>query len=123
MRKRTLFLSTVLLFISLLSAGCSTNPPNKPICAEINLTKGVCTDMLTGKTYVVDEDHKLNGKTWWESRPYMLRMPIDTWAALKVYIIKVCKKYGCSDPEIANWDRAVESIDGLATRPASIIKP
>lgn len=110
----------VLLILSLSLLGCASNPPNEPVCKELSLTEGVCTKMLSGETFIVDEANKLDGKTWWELRPYMLHVPATTWAEIKKFIVKMCKKYGCADPEIASWDRAVQNIDKQITDPGAV---
>lgn len=106
-------LNSLLLIIILLalSLSCSTNPPDKPVCTEITMTKAICTKMVSGEDFIVDETHKFEDKTWWEQRHLMLQMPISTWTSIKSFTIKMCKKYGCKDKDIASWDRAQKNVD------------
>lgn len=105
--------SKLLVSLSLLSlSGCASfQPPDKPICVEINITTGACTLPVSGKQFIIDETHKFENKTWWEMRPAMLLMPASTWAAFKIWIIKLCKKTNKCDQEISSWDRTLENVD------------
>lgn len=68
--------------------------------------------MVSGKQFIVDEVNKYEGKTWWEQRHLMIQLPISTWVALKVWIIKVCKKHKkMCEKEISSWDRSIEYVD------------
>lgn len=92
-------------------SSCSVAPPNVPICSEINATKGYCVEIVSSKDFVVTEENKFNDKTWWEMRPYMVYLPHDSWAEIKKFIIKVCKKYNCDGVDVSNWERTIEAID------------
>lgn len=108
---------TLLSFILSLSA-CATNPPDAPICVEMAPDRGYCTRMISGESFEVDETHPMidgttgEKKTWWEMRPIMLQVPPATWAGIKKFIVKICKKTGqCGDAEIASWNRVTDSVD------------
>lgn len=90
-------------------ASCA-NVPDVPICAEVNMSKGFCSYTVSGKKITVDDDNLLNGETWFDLRSHSLTMPVESWAAIKAWIIKMCKKYKC-DAEISSWDRTVETVD------------
>lgn len=98
-----------MLLLVLKTSGCA-NLPNKPICAEVNISKGKCSYLVTGKTITVDDDHLLDGQTWFDIRNKSLTMPADTWAAIRAWILKMCKKYKCNI-DVASWDRSVEIVD------------
>lgn len=85
---------------------------DKPICVELTQVKGACTNIVSGKQFIVDETKKYENKTWWEQRHLMLQLPISTWVELKSWIIKVCKKHKkmCND-SISSWDRSLDYID------------
>lgn len=103
---RSLFLS-----LSLLLSGCATTPPDVPICTELSMTRGFCTNTISDKSFFIDEETKLDGKSWWELRPTMIQVPITSWVKIKAFIIKVCKEKGnCSD-NISNWERRVFELD------------
>ena len=86
-------------------------PPDKPICVETEVYEGHCTNIISGTRFIVDETHKYEGKTWFEQRHYMLMMPASTWAELKAYIVKACKKYGNCQSEVSDWSKTVNVID------------
>lgn len=92
-------------------ASCSTTPPDAAICVEITLDRGRCVKIVSGQEFLWDETHKYEDKTWWEMRPAMIQVPASSWAQMKSFIIKVCKKYGTCDKEISSWDRTVKTID------------
>lgn len=101
-----------ILFASLLSSliSCTTHAPNVPVCVELSLDRGWCTNTVTAEEFYVDEQHPYKGKTWWDMRPNTVRLPSESWKELKVFIISVCKEHNiCS--EITSWDRTVNAID------------
>lgn len=105
------FRSLFLLLSLLLEAGCATKPPDVPICTELSMTRGFCTNTISDKSFFVDEENKLNGLSWWELRPTMVQVPITSWVEIKTFIIKVCKeKNNCGD-QISNWERRVYDLD------------
>lgn len=101
--------------LAFLLAGC-THIPSVPVCVEESPVRGFCTETIEDKDYVIDEQHpvKLPGddkpKTWWERRPYMLLMPASSWAELKAYIIKQCKRTNC-DQYVASWERTIMKLN------------
>lgn len=107
-------LAGVLLFLTL--AGC-THIPDKPVCMEISMTRGFCTNTVSDKEFFIDEDHPYSftgdakdAKTWWQMRPFMLLVPADSWAAFKIYIIQECKRTNC-DQFVQSWDRKINDLD------------
>lgn len=76
------------------------------------MNKGFCTTPISGKDQFVDDENLLEGKTWWEMRPIMILIPPSTYAAIKSFIIKQCKRNpNMCDKEIPAWDRATAVID------------
>lgn len=102
----------ILLFssLALVHSGCAT-PPDVPICVEITMDRGRCVKIVSGEEITIDEKNKFEGKTWWEIRPAMVQVPASSWAEIKAFIIKVCKKTNQCQKEIASWDRSIQSID------------
>ena len=99
------------LLLVLLVSACTTMPPDVPMCVEFSPDHGRCVNIISGKKFDVNETEKFEGKTWWEYRPAMLLVPASSWAKIKAYIIKSCKKYGNCQAEVASWDRTIETID------------
>ena len=75
------------------------------------MSKGYCTTIISGKDFIVDDVNKLDDKTWFEHRPEMILVPVDTWASLKKYLIKNCKRSQKCNENIDSWTRSMISID------------
>ena len=108
MPNKILWISFVAL-LSLISSCASV--PDVPVCTEISMQKGFCVYTLSDKEMIVDNENTLDGKTWWDMRTSMILVPVDSWAEIKSYIIKMCKKHGSCDKEVANWNKKVDSLD------------
>jgi hypothetical protein len=88
-------------------------PPNVPVCREKDIDKGRCTRVVSGESFEVNELLKFEGKTWYELRPYFILVPISSWAELKGYIVKMCKRYGnCQNPD-TNATETIKTIDSM----------
>ena len=92
-----------LIILSLFVASCATIP-DVPICAEVSLSRGICTYTVSGKNIVVDDEHPLDNLTWFDIRSKVLATPASSWAEIKAWMIKMCKKNKC-DVDISSWDR------------------
>jgi hypothetical protein len=67
--------------------------------------------VISGEQFVIDEETKFKEKTWWEMRPSVIQVPSQSWAEIKKFIIKICKKTNKCEEEIASWDRSINTID------------
>jgi hypothetical protein len=101
----------------LLISACATKPPDVPVCIEFAPDRGACVRIISGQEFKIDENNKFEAKTWWEHRPAMILVPASSWAELKSFIIKACKKYNNCDQEIESWERTLNTIDGLHNKP------
>lgn len=112
-KKLKKFLAFLLASTSLSSCA---SVPDTFICVELSPVKGFCTKTISDEDLVIDEDHpvQLPGddkpKTWWARRPYMVLIPATSWAELKAYIIKQCKRTNC-DQYIKSWDRKINELN------------
>lgn len=107
------------LWFAIAFTGC-THVPDVPVCVEITNVKGWCTNTVSDEEFFVDEEHPhvfSDGKmhTWWEIRPYMVLLPTKSWAELKSYVIKNCKRSNC-DKYIQSWDRKINELDGMVPK-------
>jgi hypothetical protein len=93
----------------LLNKGCSTLP-DVLLCTEINIERGYCVNTVSKKEFYVDETNLLEGKTWFELRPYMIYMPIESWVKIKSYLLKECKRY----KKCPQLQGPIESVDKLS---------
>lgn len=107
-----------LLFIITSCANLSSI--DKPVCTEITPDRGYCVTIISGKGEYVDDVNKMKtfdvkGKlvemTWFEMKPTMVLVPIQTYAALKKYLIMNCKKSKRCNDKIDSWDRSMEIIE------------
>lgn len=106
--KNTTFLILILFIIS----GCgSIKDLDKPVCTRVTMERGFCTNLLSAKDQFVDDEHLLNGKTWFELLPTMIYVPVETWAAIKKYIITECKRTNRCDGMVESWDRTINVLD------------
>lgn len=94
----------------LIFAGSCANVPDVPICAEVTISRGKCSYTVSKKKIEVDDENLLDGKTWFDIRSQSLTLPASSWAELRAWIIKMCKKHRC-DAEISSWDRTLETVD------------
>lgn len=104
----------ILLFALVALSSCAS-VPDVPVCVEINMTKGFCTNTVSDRDYYVDEKNPVSigggePKTWWEMRPYMILVPVDSWREFKAYIIKQCKRTNC-DQYIKSWERKIQELE------------
>ena len=86
------------------ASGCASIP-DTIICAEVSLSKGVCTFTVSGKNIVIDDEHPFEGSSWFDMRSNSLIVPAKSWAKIKAFLIKQCKKTNQCDVEISSWDR------------------
>ncbi len=97
------YLSKLLLVLTVVS--CSTIP-NVPICVELSISKGYCVNTIDNKEFIIDDNHLYQGLTWFDWRYRMVLLPPNSWAEIKSYIIKECRRTNrCQD-----FDRLEESI-------------
>ena len=75
------------------------------------MSKGYCTTIISGQDTVIDDVNLLDGKTWFEARVEMILVPVETWAAIKKYLIKNCKRSRRCDENIDSWTRSMKGID------------
>lgn len=104
MQKNNLLMLYVLLLI--LNASCAS-VPDTIICAEVSLSKGVCTYTVSQKTITIDDEHLYENQTWFDIRSKALTVPASSWAKLKAFMIKQCKVHKC-DVDISSWDRDLQ---------------
>jgi hypothetical protein len=108
---------TIKCLLSGLLSSCAVAPPDVPICTELSMTRGFCTYTVSDKDFYIDETHPFSfydnepPQTWWDLRPTFVLVPAPSWAKIKAFTIKVCKKYGQCDKTITSWDRKLSKMD------------
>jgi hypothetical protein len=84
---------------------------------ELDIDRGHCVHTISSTEYDVDDEHPFTDPytkekyTWWALRPLMVHMPAASWAEIKAFIIKMCKRTKDCDRSISNWERSVQTID------------
>lgn len=64
------------------------------MCTELDATLGYCVYTISDKDFFIDNDQQTyEGKTWSETKTTALIVPASSWAAMKSYILKQCKKH------------------------------
>ena len=93
-------LSSVLLSTAL---SCAT-PPDVPVCTALDSGRGFCTYTISEKDYVVE------GEAWRKQVATSVLVPSESYAKVKAYILKMCKKTGqCKD--LASWERKLDKVE------------
>lgn len=102
----------IIAFMAASLTGCATKLPDIPICIEMSMSRGECVKVVSGEKITVDDTHKMNDKTWWESRPTNMIMPLESWMDLKKFIIEIChQNENMCDEKVGSWERSIDSID------------
>lgn len=83
---------------------------DKPVCVELSMSEAHCTYIISGRSFTWSDMELYQGQTWYESRPYHIQVPVDTWKAFKTYIQKQCKRTRACK---TTTDGAIKSVDGL----------
>lgn len=97
------------ILLSLLTSCASV--PDVPVCVEINPTKAWCTNTVSEKEFYIDDAHPYNGRSWWEQRVANIQVPAQSWAEIKDFMIKTCKKSNACAKYIATWEKKTSTVD------------
>jgi hypothetical protein len=113
----------LILLLPLFVSCASLKSIDKPVCVEINIAKGYCTTIISGEGFIVDDENLLDGKTWFEARLEMVQVPVETWAALKKYLIKNCRRSKSCNANIDSWNRSIKTIDAKLIEKNEALSP
>lgn len=105
-------MSLLILFalLCLFLDSCAVNPPNVKVYKELTPDKAYYVSTMSDDEGYIDEQHPVDGFTWWQLRPVVLSITGEDWAKIKAFIIKMCKQQNqCG--QVKSWDRSVDSID------------
>ncbi len=60
--------------------------------------------------FIIDKDHLFNGKNWDQVEQSSLRIPAESWARIKAYMLKMCKKTKkCGN--LSRWDKRAKKLE------------
>lgn len=80
-------------------------------CFELDPVQGWCTYTLSDDEFFIDDEHLYQGKNWEQFNQSTLRLPPDSYAKLKAYILKMCKKNkGCAR-DMGKWEMKFKDIE------------
>lgn len=97
----------LVLLLSLVTS-CASNPPDVPICVEIEIQKGFCVYTMSNKEYTVE------GLDWLRLKVDSLIVPADSWAKIKDYFQRMCVKSGkCNGTEMTEKLNRLGLKDGV----------
>ena len=98
-----------LSFLFILTA-CS-QIPDVPVCRMRAANEGFCTYTIsTEKDQIVNDSNMLNGKTWIDLKVESVMLPAESWAKIKEYIIKQCKKNNDCSSNIGTWQGKLDAV-------------
>lgn len=70
---------------------------------------------VSEREFYIDDDHLFNGKGWDEVELSSLRVPAESWARIKAYMLKMCKKTKrCGD--LSKWDKKANKLESKQPR-------
>ena len=84
------------------------------MCTDLRPGAGFCVWTISNKEMEVDDTHLMDGKTWYDMQVGIIKMPLDTFLALKKYLIKNCKQNNNCNKEIDSWDRSLSTLEKKA---------
>lgn len=95
-----------MLLLSLVS--CATNIPDVPVITRISPTEGFYVYTVSDKEGIVSDDKLLNGKTFLDYVIEGVIVPAESYAKIKAFIIKMCKKHKeCG----VSWERKLDKLE------------
>ena len=98
-------------------SGCaSLKKLDKPWCIDETPAQGFCVYLISGKRIhindtelFVDEDGVK--KTWQDLQLGIIKIPLETFKAMKKYIIDECKVSKKCDVDVSSWDRNLQALE------------
>lgn len=97
------------VLLSLIFISCA-QVPDIAVCRSRSAVQGFCTYTISNKDIIVDDTHLLDGKTWIDIKVESVMLPADSWAEIKKYIIKQCKKHNDCSHDIGKWSNKMDSV-------------
>lgn len=87
---------------------CATQIPDVPVITRISPTEGFYVYTVSDKEGIVDDENLLEGKTFLDYVVEGVIVPSSSYAKIKSFILKMCKKYKeCG----IGWDRKLEKLE------------
>lgn len=109
---RIVFLSSLLF----LGNCTSLKKLDKPFCVDETTSQGFCVYLISGKKIHVNDielftDENGIKKTWYDMQLGIIKIPLETFKAMKKYLIEQCKQSKKCDADIDSWDRNIQQLE------------
>ena len=98
----------ILFAIFVLLQSCAS-VPDVYVCTQLDINRGWCTKTISDEEFIVEKagESPLK-KSWWEMKNHMIMLPPESWAQIKSFIIKKCRKNKeCGE----TWEKRIEKVD------------
>lgn len=100
----------------LLNSCASLDKLDKPFCIDETPAQGFCVTLVSGKKFHINDTELYtdeNGikKTWNDMQLGIIKIPLETFKAMKKYLIDECKLSGKCDSNITTWDRNMTTLE------------
>ena len=99
-----------LVILLLLIFNSCASVPDVPVITRIGPTSGYYVFTVSDKEGDVDDTHLLEGKTFLDYAVEGVIVPADSYAAIKAYILKSCKKSKSCGDDIGKWKTKLDKI-------------
>lgn len=100
----------------ILLSNCAT-PPDVPVCTElIPNKKAYCTFTISDKEFMLDNStnlYPISKKTLTQIKTESLLVPATSYAEIKGYILKACKKHNDCKGDIGKWQRKMLKLEKI----------
>ena len=97
----------LLILLGILSSCASL--PDVPACVELDINRGYCINTISDREFLVSDKNNPLGEEWFDARPKMVMLPASSWASIKGYILKQCKRH--NDCNLKSAEKKVGAID------------
>lgn len=105
MKSKTLFALSLNLIVSCASI------PDVPVITRTGPTSGFYVFTVSDKEGDVDDTHLLEGKTFLDYVIEGVIVPADSYAEIKAYILKTCKRYKDCEGDLGKWKTKLDKIE------------
>jgi hypothetical protein len=97
-----------LLILFVLLQSCAS-VPDVYVCTQLDINRGWCTKTISDEEFIVERAEGSPLKlSWWAMRNQMIMLPPESWAKIKAFVIKKCRKNKeCGE----TWEKRLDNID------------
>lgn len=89
--------------------------PDTWVCRARSANTGFCTKTISDQSQIVSDETPLmlqgKPKTWIDLKIESVYVPAESWADIKGFIIKKCKKNQDCSANIGTWEGKIDSVN------------